>query len=64
MKMFSQLKYKVQALVRSKRCSQEQARQLKKHLKSLKHALDIGNSKQAKIHIESILEIVIELLES
>ncbi len=63
MKKFSNLQHKVNALMKSKRCSQEQAKQLKKYLRGLKHSLDIGNSKQAKIHIESILEIIIELLE-
>ena len=62
MKKFKNLQYRVNALMKSKRCSKEQAKQLKKHLSGLKHSLDIGNFKKTKVHIESILEIITELL--
>jgi len=63
MKSFSNLQYQVNALRKSKRCSQKQAEQLTKHLSKLKHSLDIGNKKQAKIHMDLILQVIVELLK-
>lgn len=64
MKMLTLLHHKVHALEQSKRCSHDQAKQLRRHLKSLKHSLDIKDAKQTRSDIESILEILAELIVS
>jgi hypothetical protein len=64
MKILTLLKQKVYALEMSERCSPKQAKKLRHHLKGLKHSLSIKDSKQTRIHIEFILEILAELIKA
>ena len=62
--MLTLLYHKVHALEQSKRCSRDQAKKLRQHLKGLKHSLDIKDAKQTRLHIELILELLAELIEA
>ncbi len=64
MKILKLLDQKVCAQRMSERWSPIEAKKFRYHLEGLRHSLSIKNSKQTKIHIEFLLEILIELIEA